>query len=401
MNLLDLIIVLAAIAYAIGGFRSGAVVGAFSLVGFFGGAAIGAQLAQPLGKRLADGRVQIPIAIMCVLLLAMIGQLLGVYIAGHVKRHLVRERGRPWDSGVGAVLGVVSVLLVAWMVALPLASSAYPGLAAEASQSTIVRGVNDVVPGKVRGLYSSLRDFFNRSGFPPVLGDLPSTSVVAVPAPPTDLPASVQAQVRTAQQSIVKVYGQAPECSRGIEGSGFVYAPHRVLTNAHVVAGTRSVQVVARDASGRVRTVKATVVVFDPNRDVAVLDVSGLDAPPLAFATVDAKQGSPAVVIGYPQDGPYTVRSARVRSQITVRGSNIYGNGEIRREIYSVRAVIRSGNSGGPLLGYDGRVLGMVFATALDSSDTGFVLTKNEIDGRAAEGRQRTAAVGTGACTPG
>lgn len=402
MNLLDLIIVLAAIAYGIGGFRSGAVVGAFSLLGFFGGAVIGAQLARPLGRTLADGRVQIPIAIMCVLVLAMVGQLLGVYIAGHVKARLVRERGRPFDAGVGAVLGVLSVLLVAWMVALPLASSAYPGLAAEASQSTIVRGVNEVVPNRVRGLYSSLRDFFNRSGFPPVLGDLPSTSVVAVPAPPSNLPAEVQTRVRNAQQSIVKIYGQAPECSRGIEGSGFVYAPHRVLTNAHVVAGTRSVQVVAgQDASGRERTVDATVVVFDPNRDVAVLAVPGLDAPPLSFARADAQQGTPAVVIGYPQDGPYTVKSARVRSLTTVRGANIYGNGDVRREIYSVRAIIRSGNSGGPLLGYDGRVLGMVFATALDSSDTGFVLTKDEIDGRAQQGRQSSNAVGTGACTPG
>ncbi|MGI8678929.1 MAG: MarP family serine protease [Jatrophihabitans sp.] len=396
MNLLDVIIVLAAVAYAIGGFRSGAVVGVFSLVGFFGGAAIGAQLARPLGTKLADGRAQIPIAILCVLLLAMLGQLLGVYVAGHVKQRFVRERGRPWDSGVGAVLGVLSVLLVAWMVALPLATSAYPSLAAQASQSKIVRGVNDVVPGKVRGLYSSLRDFFNRSGFPPVLGDLPSTSVVAVPAPPGDLPPAVQNTVRNAQQSIVKVYGQAPQCSRGIEGSGFVFARHRVLTNAHVVAGTSSVEIDV----GNGRTVAAKVVVFDPNRDVAVLDVPDLTAPPLTFAPQDAQRGAPAVVIGYPEDGPYTVRSARVRSQTTVRGTNIYGAGDVQREIYSVRAIVRSGNSGGPMLDYGGHVLGMVFATALDSSDTGFVLTDNEISARAAQGTQATNSVDTGGCTP-
>lgn len=396
MNLLDVIVVLAAIAYGIGGFRSGAVVGAFSLVGFFGGAAIGAQLARPLGSKLADGRAQIPIAILCVLLLAMLGQLLGVYVAGYVKQRFVRERGRPWDSGVGAVLGVLSVLLVAWMVALPLATSAYPALAAEASQSRIVRGVNQVVPDPVRGLYSSLRDFFNRSGFPPVLGDLPSTSVIAVPAPPGNLSPAVQQRVRNAQKSILKIYGQAPRCGRGIEGSGFVYAPHRVLTNAHVVAGTNSVEIEV----GPNQTVKAKVVVFDPDRDVAVLAAPDLDAPPLAFAPRPAGTGTPAVVIGYPEDGPYTVRPARVRSQTTVRGTNIYGSGDVRREIYSVRAVVRSGNSGGPMLAYDGRVLGMVFATALDSADTGFVLTNNELDERAKQGQNASNAVGTGGCTP-
>ena len=125
----------------------------------------------------------------------------------------------------------------------PLATSAYPDLAAEASQSKIVRGVNNVVPNGVRGLYASLRNFVNRSGFPPVLGDLPNTTVVAVPAPPANLPNTVRRRVIAARRSILKIYGQAPQCGRGIEGSGFVYAPHRVLTNAHVVAGTKTVEV--------------------------------------------------------------------------------------------------------------------------------------------------------------
>ena len=132
-----------------------------------------------------------------------------------------------------------------------------------------------------------------------------------------------------------------------------------------------------------------------------MLAVPQLDAPALRFAASPAGSGTPAVVIGYPQDGPYTVRGARVRSQTVVRGTNIYGDGDVQREIYAVRAVVRSGNSGGPMLGYDGRVLGMVFATALDSADTGFVLTDSELTGRARQGRTTSRAVGTGACTPG
>lgn len=396
MNLLDLVIVLAAVAYAIGGFRSGAVVGLFSLIGFFGGAVVGAQLAKPLGSRVADGRAQVPVAIFCVLVLATLGQLAGVYIAGHVRARVVRERGRTWDAGVGSGLGVLSVLLVAWMVAVPLASSPYPRLAAEASHSSIVRGVNNVMPQSVRRLYSSLRGFLDQSGFPPVFGDLPSTSVVAVAAPPADLTPAVQRQVERASRSVFKIYGQAPQCGRGIEGSGFVYAPHRLLTNAHVVAGTREVEVQV-DAH---RTAAATVVLFDPARDVAVLDVPDLTAPALNFRVSGARSGDPALVLGYPENGPFTVRSARIRSKATVGGTNIYGNDSVSRSIYSIRAIVRSGNSGGPLLDDDGTVLGMVFATASDSPDTGFALSDDEITGSADRGRALTSAVATGACTP-
>jgi S1-C subfamily serine protease len=396
VNLLDLVIVLAAIAYAVGGFRSGAVVGIFSLFGFFGGAVLGAQLAKPLGSRLADGRAQVPVAIFCVLVLATLGQLLGVYVAGHVRARVVRERGRSWDAGIGSGLGVLSVLLVSWMVAVPLASSPYPSLASEASHSTIVRGVNDVMPEDVRQLYSSLRGFLDQSGFPPVFGDLPSTSVVAVPPPPSSLSPAVRHRVEVAADSIFKIYGQAPQCGRGIEGSGFVFAPHRILTNAHVVAGTKEVevQVSAHDS------LPATVVLFDPERDVAVLDVPDLNAPALRFSTVDGKTGDPALVLGYPENGPFTVRSARVRTKTTVGGTDIYGRNSVRRSIYSIRAVVRSGNSGGPLLADDGTVLGMVFATASDSPDTGFALSDDEIGSDASTGRGLHQGVGTGACTP-
>jgi S1-C subfamily serine protease len=328
--------------------------------------------------------------------LATLGQLLGVYVAGHVRAKVVRERGRTWDASIGSGLGVLSVLLVSWMVAVPLASSPYPRLAAEASHSSIVRGVNDVMPAGVRHLYSSLRGFLDRSGFPPVFGDLPSTSVVAVPAPPANLTPAVRHQIEVASDSIFKIYGQAPQCGRGIEGSGFVYAPHRILTNAHVVAGTREVEVQV-DAH---RNVAAHVVLFDPARDVAVLDVPDLNAPALKFRTVDAKRGDPALVLGYPENGPFTVRSARIRSKTTVGGTNIYGNDSVHRSIYSIRAIVRSGNSGGPLLDDDGTVLGMVFATASDSADTGFALSDDEITGSAAKGRTLTRSVGTSGCTP-
>ena len=395
MNLLDLIIVVAGIAYAIGGYRSGAVVGVCSLVGFFGGAALGAQIAKPLGSRVADGRAQVPVAILCVLVLASVGQVLAVFVAGRIKERLVRGRGRPVDAGVGAVLGVVSVLLVAWMIAVPLASSPYPRLAAEASQSKIVRGVDGAVPGGFRTLYSSLREFVNQSGFPPVLGDLPSTTVVQVAAPP-DLTTAQRAVVDRAHRSIFKIYSEAAQCSRQIEGSGFVFAAHRILTNAHVVAGAQTVQV--QTANG---PQPATVVLYDPHRDIAVLAVPTLAAPALPFATTAARTGDPATVLGFPLNGPFTVRTARVRSKGLLSGRDIYNDVSVDRDIYALRAIVREGNSGGPLLSSAGTVLGMVFARALDSADTGFALTDEEIRADAAAGRTATRGVSTQACTSG
>jgi uncharacterized membrane protein required for colicin V production len=394
VNILDVIIVVLAIAYGVAGFRSGALVGICSLVGFLGGALIGAQIARPLGSRIADGRAQVPVAVVCVLVCAMLGQLIAVLLAGLVRRRLLDGRARPLDAGIGAVLGVLSVLLVSWMIAVPLASSPFPKLASEASQSRIVRAVNDAVPDDLRHIYASLRTFFDQSGFPPVLGDLPSTSLVPV-APPNDLSPAVTQMVNRAHGSVVKIYGQAPSCSRQIEGSGFVYAKRRVLTNAHVVAGTKQVQVQAGDGVG----LTATVVVYDPQRDVAVLDVPQLSAPSLSFRGTEAKSGESAVVLGYPEDGPFTAGSARVRSRTTLSGRDIYNDQNVERSIYSIRGTVRSGNSGGPLLDEQGRVLGMVFARSLESSDTGFVLTDDEVRADAERGRTSTAAVGTQSCT--
>jgi S1-C subfamily serine protease len=292
------------------------------------------------------------------------------------------------------VLGVISVLLVAWMVAVPLASSPYPKLSSEVRHSAIVRNVDGVMPTPVRDVYSSLRRFIDRSGFPPVFGDLQSTRIVDV-GPPD--PALLNSQgVSRARGSVFKIYAEAPQCNRGIEGSGFVYDDQHVLTNAHVVAGTSDVGVVTGHGQ-----LTAHVVLYDPRRDVAVLYVPGLNASPLSFTPKPADTNANAIVLGFPEDGPFDVRPARVRDRENIDGHDIYGRGNVEREIYSIRSTVRSGNSGGPLISPDGSVLGLVFATALDSSNTGFALTNAEISSDANLGRQATTSVSTGKCTPG
>jgi S1-C subfamily serine protease len=392
-DLLDGALVVAAVAYALGGFRNGALLGALSFAGFFGGAALGAQLAKPLGKGLANGSAQVPVAIVCVLFFAMVGQLAAVWIAGRIRsRVTARPAARRVDSVVGALFSVLAVLLVAWMVAVPLASAPFPTLAGQVRRSVVIRTVDDALPNSVRNLYSSLRLFIDRSGFPQVFGALQPTRIVDVP--PADPNLLSSPAVAKARPSVLKVKSVALSCDRGIEGSSFVYAPQHVLTNAHVVAGSNQVNVETAQGS-----LPATVVVFDPARDIAVLYVPGLQAKPLALSPVVAKSGQDAIVLGYPQDGPFDVRPARVRDREKISGRDIYGKLSVDRDIYTVRSVVRVGNSGGPLVATNGSVLGIVFASALDSPDTGFVLTANEAAGDATRGSAATAAVGTGACS--
>lgn len=388
---LDLVLVVAALVYAVGGFRNGALVAALSFTGFFGGAALGAQLAKPLGRQLAAGSAQVPVAIVCVLFFAFAGQLVAVWLAGRLRSKLVWHPVRQLDHGLGALFSAAAVLLVAWMIAVPLAVAPYPTVAGQVRNSVLIRAVDDVLPDGVRNLYGSLRLFVDRSGFPQVFGALQPTRIVEVPAPSRALLRS--AGVSAARDSVLKVRSDARSCDRGIEGTAFVYAPERLLTNAHVVAGANEVQV--ESPSG---PITARVVLFDPSRDIAVLYAPGLKAKPLPMAPAAARSGQDAIVLGYPQDGPFDVRPARIRDQERITGHDIYGQLSIDRDIYTIRSTVRAGNSGGPLIDTRGRVLGIVFASALDSADTGFVLTDTEIASDAGDARHASDPVGTGQC---
>jgi S1-C subfamily serine protease len=390
-DLLDLLLIVAAIGYAVGGFRNGALLGALSLGGFFGGAAAGAQLAKPLGRQLANGAAQVPVAIVCVLFFALLGQLFTVWVAGRLRSRVTWHPARQLDHAVGALFSAAAVLLVAWMVAVPLAVAPYPTIAGQVRRSMLIRAVDDVLPDQIRNLYSSLRLFVDRSGFPQVFGTLQPTRIVDVP--PADPGLLHSPAVATSRASVLKVRSIARSCDRGIEGTGFVYARQRMLTNAHVVAGANQVQV--QTATG---PLTAHVVLFDANRDIAVLWVPGLTAPPLPMAGTVASSGQDAIVLGYPQDGPFDVRPARIRDRERISGHDIYGQLSVDRDIYTIRSVVRAGNSGGPLIDTHGAVLGIVFASALDSADTGFVLTAQEAASDAAAGRRASKDVSTGEC---
>jgi S1-C subfamily serine protease len=140
------------------------------------------------------------------------------------------------------------------------------------------------------------------------------------------------------------------------------------------------------------------VLSYDPSIDVAVLYVPGLTADPLRFASQPAEPGDDVIILGYPLDGPFIATAGKIRDRIDLVGPDIYDTGEVTRDVYTVRAVVRSGNSGGPMINPAGEVLGVVFGAALDDSETGFVLTADQVRATVERASTLTEPAGTGAC---
>jgi S1-C subfamily serine protease len=392
MSLVDLALIVLALVFALSGFRQGLIVSATSFIGFFGGAVLGAQLSGPLADDIADSSVtRVFVALVVVLAGALLGQLLAGLIGRAVRTRVTWEPAKMVDAAAGAVVSAVAVLLVAWMVATPLASSPFPGVAGQVRQSALVQVVDRVVPDQVRSLYDSLREAIDRQGLPDVLDPLTPTQARDVPAPDQALLNSPV--VGRVQGSVVKIRGVAPSCSRQIDGSGFVFADQRVMTNAHVLAGVSQPQVTAEGEE-----YDAVPVYVDEETDIAVLAVPGLPQVPLGFTPAPVDTGADAIVMGYPGGGDLYVGPARVRDRGEISGPDFRATRTVQRDVYALYGQVRAGNSGGPLLAADGTVLGVVFASAIDDPDTGYALTAAEVSDAVTAGTGALAAVDTGPC---
>ncbi|MEU1889278.1 MarP family serine protease [Micromonospora sp. WMMD987] len=392
MSAVDLVLLLLMLVFAISGYRQGFVIGALSFSGFFLGALIGLQVGPMLARQFIDSGTRVLVSLVAVFGLAVLGQALAGWLGSHLRRTITNDTAKRADDIGGAFVSILAVMLVAWLVAVPLGSSSLPWLAASVKNSALLTVVDRVLPDQAQELSTALRDTVDTNGFPDVFNGLGRTSARQV-APPDPALAGSQV-VANSQRAVVKVLGSAPSCSRRIEGSGFVYADDRVMTNAHVVAGTRSVAVELRG-----ERYDGEVVVYDPDRDLAVLYVPGLPGPSLRFAAGQAGSGADAIVLGFPLDGPYDARPARIRDVDRIEGPDIYNASKVNREIYTIRALVRSGNSGGPLVSSNGLVLGVIFAAAADDPNTGFAVTAEEARPVALAGAERTRGVGTGDCT--
>ncbi|MBZ6200521.1 MarP family serine protease [Streptomyces olivaceus] len=389
MDLLDILLALVVLAYAASGYRRGLVAGCVSLAGFVGGAALGVWVLPWVTDLVAAGSTAATVtAVVTVLLPAMVGHELAGRLALRLRRELDAGPLRVADGVGGAVANAAAALIVAWVAGSVLTASSSSLLSSAIRDSTLLGAVQRAMPDTTPAWFSGATSALTEAGFPQVFNPFQNESTARVPDPSGD---SVTAAATTAaRRSTVKVEGVAG--TQGREGSGFVYAPQRVMTNAHVVAGIDDPTV---RVGGVGPAFEARVVLFDPGTDVAVLYVPDLDAPVLRFDE-DAARGDAAVVAGYPQDGDLDLRAATVAQRVQARGQNIYHDENVTREIYSVRSTVRPGNSGGPLLTTDGRVFGVVFARSTSDASTGYVLTAAEVGDAARQAADATGAVDTG-----
>lgn len=386
---LDLAIIGIAFVAAISGWRSGALGSLLSFVGVVLGAVAGLLLAPHIVSHIDGPRTKLFASLFLILALVVVGEIAGVVLGRAVRSALRNPVLRVFDSAIGVALQLVAVLVAAYLLATPLTSSDQPNLAAAVKNSRVLTEVDKVAPPWLKSVPTRLSSLLDTSGFD-VLQPFGRTPIVNVDAPDASL--ATDAVVAATRPSVVKIKGVAPSCQKVLEGSGFVVAPNRVMSNAHVVAGADSVTV---EAEGK--TYDASVVSYDPNADISILDVPDLPTAPLTFAEQAAPQGTDAVVMGYPGGGDFLATPARVREIIELKGPDIYRTTTVTREVYTVRGTVRQGNSGGPMINRAGKVLGVVFGAAVDDADTGFVLTAKEVEQQMAK-IGNTQRVATGTC---
>ena len=393
--MIDVVLAVVLVAYAISGFRQGLALSALSLGGFVAGALAGILLVPVVADRLEPGAQRSSAVLAAVLVLAWLGQVLGAIVGGRLREQLPKGSARRVDQALGAVAGLVASAVVVWFVGGALRN--VPAVSSAIGSSRVLQAIDTVMPQQASTLASRFRESVAASDFPRVFSGAGPEQISPVDPPDaTAVPAAVSAKVKAAT---VKITGDAKSCSQTQEGSGALVAPGRVVTNAHVVAGVNRPVV---QLGGQGRRYQAKVVLFDPQIDLAVLAVDGLpvSAKPLPIGA-DLERGADAAFAGYPKNGPYALGAARVRSVLRASGDDIYGKPGAVRRVYSLFAKVQPGNSGGPVVDTDGNLVGVVFAKSLDDANTGYALTMAEAREDIDAGISAADAVGTGSCAAG
>lgn len=379
VTVLDWAIVAFTIALGLWGYRQGLIVGAMTLVGFAAGAFGGSRLGPMV---LSEGS-ESPYAPLCAALGALlVGALVAVAVESFALGLRARIIRRPVlhlaDGAGGAALIAAVALGMAWVFgAVALHAPGTERLRTDVQESLILRSLNEVLPA---------------SG--PVLNALdrvdpaPSVTGPAAPVPAPDHAIATDPDVLDAGGSVVRVLGSA--CGLGVEGSGWAVQPGLIVTNAHVIAGSEDTTVTTQDGI----ELDATPVYYGPENDLALLRV-GSNLPTLPVSE-RREPGAGGAVLGYPENGPYAVTPARLGETRPTISEDSYGNGPVERTIVALRGSVRSGNSGGPLVDADGRVVGIVFAATTSGPAGGFAIPAEEVRDALS---QVSASVSTGACT--
>ncbi len=391
MNVVDIVIILFFITSLMRGVELGLVRQACSTAGLLAGLFLGAfvqgkliHLAQtPMSKAL--------LALVIIISFIGIFSSLGEYVGALLR--LRRERAKRFnildklDRGVGSAVAGITLLIVVWLGASIFSSAPFPAVQKQIKTSVIIAQLNKSLPG-APSVVSRLGHLIDPNGFPNVFTGLEPNINTNAPLPSIgDMNPAVQAD----RASVVKIEGAG--CGGISEGSGFVADNGLVITNAHVVAGVPNPYIL--DANGKHHT---RVIWFDPNLDLAVLRAGNLAGKPLTMQSSTAGNGTPGAALGYPGGGDFTAKVATVLDEFNAIGRNIYNQGQTERGVYSIKADIQPGNSGGPLINKDGSVIGIVFAESTQYNQVGYALTMNNVINEFNQAKNQKQTVGKGTC---
>lgn len=351
------------------------------------GVVAGAALARPVVDLFGvhDSLFAPLIGILVLIGMGSLGSSVGFWVGEPIRRRILAGHGGVrLDSAFGALISIVAVVAVSWFLGLSLSRIPNPTVAGAIQRSVILRYLDGIAP-RPPGFLAGVEQVIGGAPFPSVFSGLEP-----IFEPPLAVPASVDtAGVSKAANATVEVRSIGVNCNGIVTGSGFPVAPGYIVTNAHVVAGTRDTTIIQSGAVHR-----ATVVLFDPERDVAVLDVPGLRLQ--ALGDGDPTRGTQGAVIGYPEGGPEQVAPAVVDQQVNAEGRDIYNQNLVVRQILVIGSTVKPGNSGGPLVDLQGNVLGMVFAASTSDPNRAYALANGELAPDLQSGVGRTQAVGTG-----
>ena len=387
-TLVDLVIVIAAVFAISSGYRRGFWLSLAQYAGLVLGVVIGAVLAPVVmdALKLSSPTIRSLGAVLILIVLGAVGSSVGYWVGEPIRlRLLAQPQSGRVDSVAGAIFSALAMLSVSWFLGLSLAQVPSPALSSAIQRSAVLRALDAIAP-RPPGFLARVEAIIAGVNFAPVFSGLEPLG-----PSPQPLPTSVDTPgVRNAESETLKIQGFG--CGGIVFGSGFPVGPGMVLTNAHVVAGTQGTTVRSSDG----RSLPARVVLFDSQRDVAILYVPQLALPPLPEAS--AGRGTEGAAIGYPGGGGEQVSAAVVNGEVKAEGRDIYGQRLVVRSIWIIQAKVEPGNSGGPLVDLNGSVIGVIFEASTSSPGQAYALTDTEVQPDIDQAQGRTTSVPVGAC---
>lgn len=384
---LDIILLAVVLGSAFTGFRHGLVVGLFGTAGLLAGVFAGMFLAPLATGRSENASVWVSlVAVTIVVSLGFLGQGMAQFLGGQVRDRLSWKPARLADALAGMGLSAVASLTVIWVL-----SGAVVGASIPVGGSKVITGVSSLTDTQAARAFGTVDDnVFTDRYVDPFLPE----RIIDVPAPSQSILSD--RDVLAAKDSILKIRG-AKSCGGASEGTGFVYAPGRMMTNAHVVDDMSRPEIIMGN-----HIVPAVVVAYSEDLDLAVLAFDDTTITPLVF-DMGGRARDAVVVAGYPEDGPFNTQAGRIRSEDSMRGESADGTGIRVRDTFTLRALVRHGNSGGPVLNADGKVVAVVFATdtsglAEKGDETGYAITAESAAQFGADALEASKAINTNLC---